>query len=107
MDPINEDTVRKAVELLREAAPGATIILFGSWARGGADEHSDLDFMVVEPVVKSDWDEEVRLYDALRPLRVSVDILVVSKEVFDYWADTPNTVYHEAATKGRVYDAVP
>jgi len=48
---IDEATINKAVELLQQAAPDATIILFGSGARGEAKEDSDLDFLVVEPSV--------------------------------------------------------
>ena len=37
---------------------------------------------------------------------VPVDLLVVSKEKFDYWSDTPGNVYFEAATEGRtLYEA--
>jgi predicted nucleotidyltransferase len=102
---VDEATVAKAVELLRQAAPGAKIILFGSHARGDAGEDSDLDFLVVEPEVKNRWDEMVRLRDALRPLRVRADVLVISQDRFEYWADTPGTVYCEAAKEGRVFDA--
>jgi hypothetical protein len=35
---IDERTISQAVELLRRAAPGATIILFGSYARGSAHQ---------------------------------------------------------------------
>ena len=92
--------------MLRAAAPGAKIIIFGSRVRGGATAGSDLDILVVESEVKSKWDETVRLRDALRPLRVPVDILVVSDATFQKWADTPGTVCYEAVTEGRVFDAV-
>jgi len=102
---IDEATISKAVELLRQAAPGSTIIVFGSCARGEITEDSDLDVLVVEPTVASPHDEIVRLNDALRPLGMSVDVLVASKETFEYWADTPNTIYYEAAREGRVFHA--
>jgi predicted nucleotidyltransferase len=102
---INDATVNKAVELLRQAAPGSTIIVFGSCARGQITEDSDLDVLVVEPAVTSRHEEMVRLSDVLRPLRIPVDVLVASKETFEYWADTPNTIYHEVAREGRVFHA--
>ena len=102
---IDEKTIAEAVELLRRAAPGATIIVFGSCARGEANEHSDLDVLVVEPVVIDRWDEMVRLRDALNPLPIAVDVLVVSKKTYDYWADTPNTIVYEAAQAGRKFYA--
>ena len=102
---IDQSTVAKAVELLRQAAPEATIIVFGSCARGDATEDSDLDVLVVEPEVTDQWGEMVRLRDALRPLRIPADVLVVSQKTFEEWADTPNTVLYEAAQEGRVFHA--
>ena len=102
---IDEATIKKAVGLLRQAAPDSIVIVFGSCARGQITEGSDLDVLVVEPTVASPHDEIVRLNDVLRPLGMSVDVLVASKETFEYWADTPNTIYYEAAREGRVFHA--
>jgi len=102
---IEKATIAKAVELLRQAAPGATIILFGSYARGDHREQSDLDFLVVEPEVAARRTEMVRLRDVLRPLQIPVDVLVVSRKTYEEWADTPGTVLYEAAKQGKVFDA--
>jgi predicted nucleotidyltransferase len=102
---IDEATIAKPVEALSEAAPGATIILFGSYARGAEQEESDLDFLVVEPEVTARRKEMVRLRDALRPLRIPVDVLVASEGTFKKWSETPGTVIYEAAKEGRVFDA--
>ena len=102
---IDEAKINQAVELLRQAAPGSTIIVFGSCARGQITEDSDLDVLVIEPTVTSRRDEMVRLGDVLRPLRIPMDVLVASKETFEYWADTPSTIYYEAAREGRVFHA--
>jgi predicted nucleotidyltransferase len=104
---IEENAIRKAVELLQKAAPGSSVIVFGSCARGQADEDSDLDVLVIEPEVASSVEEAVRLRDVLSPLQIPVDVLVVSRQTFEYWADTPNTVFNEAVREGRVFDAVP
>jgi len=102
----DEQTIRKAVSLLLEAAPKSRVILFGSHARGEADPDSDVDFLVIEPEVENRYAEMVRLREVLRPLFIPVDVLVVSQEKFDYWRDTPNTVYHQAAKDGKVYEQV-
>jgi predicted nucleotidyltransferase len=91
--------------MLLDAAPkGSEVILFGSYARGNATADSDLDFMVVEPIVNQRR-EMVRLRQVLRELRVPVDVLVVSREGFDAWKDKINNVVYEAAREGRTYAA--
>jgi len=92
--------------MLLAAAPGSRVILFGSHAIGEADAESDLDFLVVEPEVKDRHGEMVRLRQLLRPLRIPVDVLVVSAETFEEWRDTPNTVMYEASRRGKVYEQV-
>lgn len=99
---ISEETVQQAVEILKKAAAPSRIILFGSYARGDARESSDLDFLVTKPVVTSRRREMVRLSDALRPLRLPADVLVVSDRVFDEWRHIPGTVIYEASRDGRV-----
>jgi len=103
---ISQEAIEKAAELLRLSARPEKIILFGSQARADAREDSDVDILVVESEVKDRVGEMVRLTRALGPLRLPVDLLVVSREMFDYWADTPGNVYYRAKTEGKViYEA--
>lgn len=99
---ISQKTIEEAVELLRMAANPVRIILFGSYARGDIKETSDLDFLVVEKEIKARRREIVRLRDILSPLRVPVDVLVVSEKSYIEWKDTPGTVIYEAAIEGKV-----
>ncbi|MFH1709124.1 MAG: nucleotidyltransferase domain-containing protein [Planctomycetota bacterium] len=103
--------IRRCVNCLLENAPaGSQIILFGSYALGKPKPGSDLDFMVIEPEVTDRLGEMVRLRTALdtviAPLLVAADVVVASRRRFEEWRDTPNTIYREAARKGRVYDAI-
>lgn len=101
---IDPKTIDEAVRRLLEAAPeGSEVILFGSYARGDADEYSDVDFMVLEPFVDGQRREMVRLRQILRPLRIPVDVLVVSFEGFEAWKPQVNTIVHEADRDGRRY----
>ncbi|MBV8781264.1 MAG: nucleotidyltransferase domain-containing protein [Phycisphaerae bacterium] len=103
---IPQDLIDRAAAMLLQAAPaGSEVILFGSYARGDAGPESDLDFLVVEPVLGGQRSEMVRLREVLRPLKVPADVLVVSREGFDAWKDKINNVVYEAAREGRRYAA--
>ena len=61
---------------------------------------------MVEESVPDRIAEMVRLNRVVRPLKLPVDLLVVSEEKFQYWRDTPGNVYFEAATEGQaLYEA--
>ena len=101
-----DQLVEQAAKLINTIAPDATVILFGSYARNDQRADSDLDLLVVEPVVANRRAEMVRLRKALRPLGIPTDVLVVSRRIFQEWRDTPNTILHTAATEGRVLHEV-
>jgi len=105
---IPADLIGRAALTLSSLIPrGSKVILFGSYARGDADEESDVDFLVVEPTLQSRHAEMVRLRQALRPLRIPVDVLVVSRAVFDEWKLLPNNVVYEANREGEVMSPTP
>lgn len=103
---IDQALIAKATGLLFEAAHPSKIILFGSHGRGDAGAESDIDLLVVETDVKDRVAEMTRLNRVLSPLRMSIDLLVVSQEMFDYWASTPGNVYFQAIQEGKIlYEA--
>lgn len=103
---ISEQTIQQAAQLLGEAAKPAKVILFGSYARGDAQEDSDLDFLVIEQDLHDKFHEMVRLRQVLRPLRVPVDVLVYSQAEIDQQKDTCSAAVYWALREGRVlYDA--
>lgn len=103
---IDETVINKTKDLLCKAAQPRKVILFGSHVSGGADDQSDIDLLIVEDTVQDRIAEMVRLSRVLSPLRVPFDVLVVSRAMFDYWANTPGNVYHQANTQGRIlYEA--
>jgi uncharacterized protein len=102
---IDEAVIREAGRRLREAAPTAHIILFGSQARDEGDRHSDLDFLVIEPELENAAEESVRLRREVRDLLVPMDIVVVSARDVEEWRDVRGSLVHAALSDGRVLAA--
>jgi predicted nucleotidyltransferase len=100
---ISDATIEDAGRRLAAAARSpARVLLFGSRARGDARDDSDLDFLVIESEVKSKLKEMVRLRDALPPLGVPVDVVVVSEDEATRRQRVPSTLVHRALREGRV-----
>ena len=87
--------------LSRAAPPGTRVILFGSHARGEAGEHSDLDFLVIEPELENAASESVRLRRTLRGLVLAADVIVVSQQHAGEWQDVRGSLVHAALAEGR------
>ena len=102
---IDQNAIQEAAARLHEAAPGSTIILFGSYARGDYGPDSDADFLVLEPGLVFRHKEMIRLRDVLRPLRIPVDVIVSSVDMFEEWSRTPGTIYCRAREEGKVLHA--
>lgn len=99
---INETMIDEAGRRLSEAAPpGTRVVLFGSHARGEADSHSDLDFLVIEPEVENAALESVRLRRALGDLLIPMDIVVASERRVEEWRDVCGSIIHSALAGGR------
>jgi len=82
------------------------VIVFGSYARGDADEGSDLDLMVVESEVPSRGEEMLRLSRAIGWIGKGVDVLVYTEPEFARRCEIPGTAPFWACREGKVfYDA--
>ncbi len=68
------------------------IVLFGSVARGDDGPDSDIDLLVVLPIVERRHDATVSVLRALRDIRAPVSIVVVDSTRFDEEATTPGIV---------------
>lgn len=88
--------------LADQAAAPAQVFLFGSHARGDATIHSDLDFLVVVHGVQPPAKEMVRLRDALPPVGVPVDVIVMSEDLVRRRCDVPGSLVYTALREGRL-----
>jgi predicted nucleotidyltransferase len=96
------EKMQAAIERLVAAAQPTRIILFGSRARGDADDRSDVDLLVIKHHVTDRYEELVALDRALAGILMLVDILLVSEAEFGERAEQPGTVERAARTEGRV-----
>ncbi len=89
--------------LVREYQPDK-IILFGSWARGDANKHSDIDLLVISdrekrlPRYKRGLDVRLLLSQFLSPK----DILFYTHEDVERWRGVPHTFISTVLSEGRV-----
>ena len=97
-----EAKIKEAVDLLVRTCRPKKIILFGSQARGDANEDSDIDLLVIEEEVDDVGQEMTRLSRELSKIRFYADLIVTSQGHYDYWRETPGNIYFEADAEGKV-----
>jgi predicted nucleotidyltransferase len=100
---VSQDLINQAGKLLAETAGAESkVILFGSHARGEAGADSDVDFLVIKPVVENRLKEWERLRRTLRDFPAPVDIVVLDEKRAEQRAKVPGTMVHHALRDGRV-----
>jgi uncharacterized protein len=89
--------------LAEAAATPARVFVFGSHARGDVHSDSDLDFLVIESGDQPPTAQEImRLRDALPPLGVPVDVIVMSEDLVRRRKDVPGSLAYWALREGRL-----
>ena len=99
---VAEHVLHEAARRLVERFKPTRIILFGSQARGTADDHSDVDLLVICAVSGKKRDLMVAMDRALRGLGIARDIVVLTPEEFARDQRIPGTLARPAAREGRV-----
>ena len=103
---ISDNVIDRMTQRIVQEIHPQRILLFGSWARGQADQHSDIDLLVVEREpfgpTRSRRQEAARIWRCLSEFRVSTDILVYSEGELTHWKDSSNHVVGRALKEGKV-----
>ena len=84
-----------------ERCGASRVVLFGSVARGDDGPDSDIDVLVVMPIIGRHHDAAVRVLNELRDLPVPVDLTVVDPDHFEEAASVPGIV-RAALREGHV-----
>jgi predicted nucleotidyltransferase len=82
------------------------IILFGSYARGEAHHHSDLDLLVVVETLPPRGQRSAPILKMLAETYPEpIDIVVRSAQTLKHWEHVPSSFAHQVLTEGIVlYD---
>ncbi len=91
----------RVADRIVERCDASRIVLYGSVARGDDGPDSDIDLLVVMPIVGRRHDTSVRVLNELRDIPVPVDITVVDPAKLDEEASVPGVV-RAAMREGRV-----
>ena len=78
------------------------IILFGSQARGTADNHSDVDLLVISAINETRRKLMVDMRRVLDKLEYAFDVIVLTREEFERDRKIPGTVGRYASKDGKV-----
>ena len=100
---VSQSTLDEIVRRIVEVAEPEKVILFGSTARGDANPHSDLDFLVVKEC-ENQWDLSSEIRENLYDLRlmVAIDLVVASSQTLERYKDSHPLVYKHALKDGVV-----
>lgn len=104
---LNKHAIHEAVRrAVADAHAPSRVIVVGSYARGDADDGSDLDLMVIEREVPNKGEEMLRLNRAIGWIGKGVDVLVYSEEDLARRSAVPGAAPYWAHIEGKVlYDA--
>jgi predicted nucleotidyltransferase len=99
---ISDETLNEVKRRLVDGFHPDKIILFGSQARGTADDRSDVDILVVCPVADDRRALTLAMDRSLWGLRLARDIVVLSPDEFEQDRHIPGTVSRYADREGKV-----
>ncbi len=104
---ITEQVVKAMTDKIVNTFAPDKIIVFGSWARREADEHSDVDFLVIMPYSGSKRDAQVSIRRALKGFGVPKDVIVATEQEVKEKEKLNAYIYGSALREGRiVYERV-
>lgn len=103
---IPDETLRHVVAQIVQAASPDRVILFGSAATGKMTVDSDIDLLVIESQVSNTRQEGIRLRAVLGDVPLPIDVIVMSRELFEETKNVIGGIAYPAHKYGRVlYEA--
>jgi predicted nucleotidyltransferase len=98
---IDQARLQQAVTTLAQIFQPERIILFGSQARGDADDRSDVDLLVITPITGSRRRLMINMDRALRGIGLARDIVILTPDEFERDKEIPGTIARPAWQEGK------
>jgi predicted nucleotidyltransferase len=99
---VDEHDIGRIARRLGTAVNASEVILFGSHARGEANEQSDVDFMIIAESDVPRFKRSRELYKLLRPYPFAMDLVVYTPQEIERGKRSPvsfvSTVLREGKT---------
>jgi uncharacterized protein len=106
MVTLSSDMLASLAERIIHLANPRQVILFGSQARGTANEDSDIDLLIIGDRSSGEaWSrrrEIGRIRRGLPVMGLPIDILFFTPDEIEKWRHTTNHVVSEALREGKV-----
>jgi predicted nucleotidyltransferase len=99
---ISQETINRVVRTIVDGVHPERIILFGSYAKGTADEDSDLDLLVVADMPESPPRRSARVHSLFRPYPCAMDVFVYTPAEVERFRTWQTLVVRDALAEGRV-----
>jgi len=98
------EKVDLAIKTAIEVARPSRVFIFGSWARGEATADSDLDLAVLVPDERKSEIPDLwrQISRQLEPMRMSIDLILVTEEYFAKFRTSINSIYYKIANQGKL-----
>jgi predicted nucleotidyltransferase len=93
--------IRQLLDAMRSYRP-ERVYLFGSWARGEADDLSDLDVVVIKRTSARFFDRLREVLDLLPPGPSGIDVLVYTPEEFEAMRANGNAFAEMIVEEGKL-----
>jgi uncharacterized protein len=98
---ITPEIIRFVVDVIAKKLNPEKIIVFGSSARGGMNEYSDLDIFVVMESQKNRRERRAEISRLLRPRFFPIDIVVYTPDEFRQAINTEDPFVEEVLATGK------
>lgn len=102
---IEKNEIKEISNRLAHLFSPQKIILFGSYATGKADSHSDVDLLVITSFRGRRRQLMVEMDRAIAPFKKPVDIIIYTADEYDKHRFIPGTIARYAFLEGKIlYD---